>query len=80
MQTIKSATKDKYIREVCLFDSDLIEDLQIEGVHSRWYGALNHFVPAWVLCPVVSCRRLIDGISESNPAVRVHARHTVVLC
>lgn len=61
------------------FESDLIEDFQIEGVDSGRGSALDDFVPARVLRSVVGSRSLIDGIAKSNPAVRVHACHPIVL-
>lgn len=56
----------------------LVKDLQVEGVHPRRHGALDHLVPPWVLGSVVSCWRLVDGVAQSDPAVWIHPRHAVV--
>ncbi len=68
-----------FISSMPLLESDLIEDLQIEGVDPGRDRALDDFDPARVFCSIVGSRRLIDGIAQSNPAVRVHACHPIVL-
>ena len=59
--------------------SHLVKDLQIEGVYPRRHSALNNFIPARILCPIVCSWSFIDSIAQSHPTVGVHAGHTIVL-
>lgn len=62
-----------------LWVSHLIKDLQVEGVHARRNCALDHLVPAGVLGSIVSSWRFIYCIAKSDPAVWIHASHSIVL-
>lgn len=56
----------------------LVEDLQVERVHTRRHCALDDFVPSWIFGSIVCGWCLIHGIAQSDSAVWIHPGHTVV--